>query len=192
MHKDGHAILNDSTLALFISININDKIMKKFFYLFVLAFLPMCFIACGGDDSDGNSNSSTIKGKWGLAARQMLWIDTDPVRYGGEPREVYNNISNISRENNPTVYIELEFGDNSYYHYTDFSWREIDRDDTGTYSINGNTLTVSHFDGVSMSFEIEKNTPDSLVLFLQTKNSKAWTRYSFGRIKSNNPEVNNE
>ncbi len=24
--------------------------MKKYFYLFVLAFLPMCFIACGGDD----------------------------------------------------------------------------------------------------------------------------------------------
>ena len=166
--------------------------MRKIAYLFVLAFLPMCFIACGGDD-DESGYSSTIKGKWGLASRQELWIDTDPVRYGLEPNEVFNYISNISLDNNPTAYIELEFGDNSYYHYTDFDWKKkIDRNDIGTYSISGKTITVSHFDGVSMSFEIEKNTSDSLVLFKQYKNSKEWVRYSFGRIKNKDSGTNNE
>lgn len=42
--------------------------MKKYFYLFVLAFMPMCFIACGGDDSDGGgpgvASVTTLYGTW--------------------------------------------------------------------------------------------------------------------------------
>ena len=34
--------------------------MKKYFYLFVLAFLPMCFIACGGDDSSGSVSNEPV------------------------------------------------------------------------------------------------------------------------------------
>jgi len=36
--------------------------MKKYFYLFVLAFLPMCFIACGGDDSDSKNDGGGFSG----------------------------------------------------------------------------------------------------------------------------------
>ena len=36
--------------------------MKKYFYLFVLAFMPMCFIACGGDDSDSKNDGGGFSG----------------------------------------------------------------------------------------------------------------------------------
>lgn len=40
--------------------------MKKYFYFLVLAFMPMCFIACGGDDGDSGSKGidATIEGNW--------------------------------------------------------------------------------------------------------------------------------
>lgn len=39
--------------------------MKKYFYLFVLAFMPMCFIACGGDDeASGVAGVTTLYGTW--------------------------------------------------------------------------------------------------------------------------------
>lgn len=37
--------------------------MKKYFYLLMLAFIPMYFIACGSDD-DSNSATSTLVGTW--------------------------------------------------------------------------------------------------------------------------------
>ena len=39
--------------------------MKKFFYLLVLALMPMCFTACGGDDeASGVSGVTTLYGTW--------------------------------------------------------------------------------------------------------------------------------
>ena len=50
--------------------------MKKFFYLILLAIVPMCFISCGGDD-DTSSNpgniSSSLDGVWYL--KSELWYD---------------------------------------------------------------------------------------------------------------------
>jgi len=50
--------------------------MKKFFYLIVLAIVPMCFTSCGGDD-DANSNSgnvsSSLEGVWYLKSEK--WYD---------------------------------------------------------------------------------------------------------------------
>ena len=50
--------------------------MKKFFYLVLLAIVPMCFISCGGDD-DTNSNSgnisSSLEGIWYLKSEK--WYD---------------------------------------------------------------------------------------------------------------------
>jgi len=42
--------------------------MKKIFYLLVLALMPMCFTACGGDDDSGSSGpgSNDIVGTWQL------------------------------------------------------------------------------------------------------------------------------
>ena len=37
--------------------------MKKYFYLLMLALMPMCFTACGGDDETG-TGSSWIVGDW--------------------------------------------------------------------------------------------------------------------------------
>lgn len=41
--------------------------MKKYFYLFLLAVLPMCFIACSSDDDDeptGVAGIETLYGSW--------------------------------------------------------------------------------------------------------------------------------
>lgn len=38
--------------------------MKKFFYLILLAIVPMCFTACGGDDADSDSVDASIEGTW--------------------------------------------------------------------------------------------------------------------------------
>ena len=42
--------------------------MKQFLYLLVLALMPMCFTACGGDDDSGSSGpgSNDIVGTWQL------------------------------------------------------------------------------------------------------------------------------
>ena len=50
--------------------------MKKFFYLFLLAIVPMCFIACGGDDDvnvNSGNTSSSLEGVWHL--RSEKWYD---------------------------------------------------------------------------------------------------------------------
>lgn len=56
--------------------------MKKFFYLVLLAIVPMCFIACGGDD-DSNSNSgnvsSSLEGVWYLKSEKWYdWKNGEP------------------------------------------------------------------------------------------------------------------
>lgn len=38
--------------------------MKKICYLFVLAIMPMCFIACGGDDDGPTGQDALIIGSW--------------------------------------------------------------------------------------------------------------------------------
>ena len=40
--------------------------MKNFFYLMILALMPMCFVACGSDDDDSGSNviDTAIEGNW--------------------------------------------------------------------------------------------------------------------------------
>ena len=42
--------------------------MKKIFYLLLLALMPMCFTACGGDDNDGGGSGvasvTTLYGTW--------------------------------------------------------------------------------------------------------------------------------
>ncbi|MBQ9678387.1 MAG: hypothetical protein IJV44_09665 [Prevotella sp.] len=39
--------------------------MRKYFYLFVLALMPMCFAACGGDDeASGVASVTTLYGTW--------------------------------------------------------------------------------------------------------------------------------
>ena len=40
--------------------------MKKFFYLMILALMPMCFVACGSDDDEPSSNGvdAAIEGTW--------------------------------------------------------------------------------------------------------------------------------
>ncbi len=40
--------------------------MKKFFYLMILALMPMCFVACGSDDDEptGVAGVETLYGTW--------------------------------------------------------------------------------------------------------------------------------
>ncbi|MBR1546660.1 MAG: hypothetical protein IJ633_07715 [Prevotella sp.] len=39
--------------------------MKKYFYLLMLALMPMCFTACGGDDeASGVASVTTLYGTW--------------------------------------------------------------------------------------------------------------------------------
>jgi len=40
--------------------------MKKFFYLFLLALMPICFVACGSDDDEptGVAGIETLYGTW--------------------------------------------------------------------------------------------------------------------------------
>ena len=40
--------------------------MKKYFYLLMLAMMPMCFIACGSDDDEptGVAGAETLYGTW--------------------------------------------------------------------------------------------------------------------------------
>lgn len=46
--------------------------MKKYFYLLILAMVPMCFTACGGDDDVDNSGiDSSIEGTWRI--KSVKW-----------------------------------------------------------------------------------------------------------------------
>lgn len=68
--------------------------MKKFFYLMLVALVPMCFTACGGDDDDvdnGGINSS-IEGIWRIKSVKWSYYTkggsiepTDKVKEYDEP-----------------------------------------------------------------------------------------------------------
>lgn len=47
--------------------------MKKFFYLMLLAMMPMCFAACGSDDDDAESGGldASVEGTWYI--RTVKW-----------------------------------------------------------------------------------------------------------------------
>lgn len=46
--------------------------MKKILYLLLLALMPMCFTACGGDDdSKGNGLNGAIEGNWRV--KSVAW-----------------------------------------------------------------------------------------------------------------------
>lgn len=54
--------------------------MKKIFYLLVLALMPMCFTACGGDDDSSGAGSNDIVGTWQLI-RTEGWEDSSDNSY---------------------------------------------------------------------------------------------------------------
>lgn len=45
--------------------------MKKFFYLMLLAMMPMCFAACGSDDADSGGIDASIEGTWRI--KSVKW-----------------------------------------------------------------------------------------------------------------------
>ncbi len=125
--------------------------MKKYFYLFVLAFLPMCFIACGGDDDEVNPSGLTTKnliGDWIIiesgdgrsdganAAVRRIWsFNSDGTfydsRWGNEiysKWEVSNDKLLMTRTNGGTKEAYFaEIKDGKLYTRYDGEWKIFER-----------------------------------------------------------------
>ena len=95
--------------------------MKKFFYLLVLAFMPMCFTACGGDDDESSSGSSSQK-----SLLIGSWERIKIVSYNAEGKNTSNS--------NTTV-IDTYYADGTMQHGSKnrrFYWK-----------LEGTTLTIT-------------------------------------------------
>lgn len=61
--------------------------MKKFFYLMILALVPMCFVACGSDDDDSGINA-IIEGNWRVqSVKWSHYIKGGSIEQEGEVEE---------------------------------------------------------------------------------------------------------
>ena len=114
--------------------------MKKISKLLTIAFATTLLFSCSNDDDNGN-NQADIVGKWAF----------------------YNEVVNgqtIPYDDHETCGKDyIEFKNDNTFEVVDIWDCEVYVDDEGSYSINGNTLTI-----MGLSMEISQLTDTQLSL----------------------------
>ena len=111
--------------------------MKKFSLLFALV-ITLFISSCSSDDNGNQDNTQLIVGKW-------EFFQVSETTDGSEQLEAYEHYANCGKDN-------IEFFGNGTFedNYFEFSSSQCHSySETGTWSINGNTMTTSYGNGDS-------------------------------------------
>ncbi len=146
--------------------------MKKIIYLLVLALMPMCFTACGGDDDSNSGSTNDSKGIVGL------W---EMIHIKGVTDDDEGNLVEYDLEVNPSTLTKVEELDvcdyvryrfdqgNAFtcYTYNGSGWVD---DNTATWRYSDDILTLEH-SNYKDEMRVLSLTEDRLVLYEKVNDS---------------------
>lgn len=119
--------------------------MKKVLYLFVSMLTLGVVMSCSSDDSSGGDDGSGITGKWFYYQQGMI--------VGGE-EYLYDSVEGCGGDYN---YIELKSNGKikEVWYYSSGNGCTPEVDESGTWSKNGNSFTISYEGEVYVAGEIK-------------------------------------
>lgn len=115
--------------------------MKKILYLLLLALMPMCFTACGGDDSNGGRDGDVV-GTWTGAAS---WSSSTTLVYRFESNgDCYFNEWWYDESPDPK-YFGTWSTDNGYITINEIDKGELEDQDIYRYEITNGGKTMTFY-----------------------------------------------